>query len=162
MLAFADHVGDVELVDQVGDRARCCFERAPVGAVDDLGGACADHVVDDRHAIHLDPEPRRDLTEPVRIEGEVRGALGRGQALDQLEGRGLAVHGGARERQAVVAAQTQRIERGPVRDERDGAGVTEEHALVRSEARREPLAHGDLLVADISRRALADEVRREQ
>ena len=62
VLAFAEQIGDVELVDDAlfgAQRARelAVAERVPIGAVDDLLGASADHVAVNRHFGDAAPEP---------------------------------------------------------------------------------------------------------
>jgi hypothetical protein len=154
-------VREVERVHDVHDVARGnaevarlpASERGEVGLVEHLGGAAADHVVLDRDLTHLATEGSRDRGKPVRIEGEVRGPLTLGDALQELEGRGLAVHRGLHERVAAVASEAERVHTRALREERDRACVSDEHDGALREGGRDEPAHRDLLLVHVLRRA---------
>ena len=150
---LADEIGDVELVDEQLVRlhhARLgrAVERAPVGAVDDLLRAAADDVPDDGHLGEPLAEERREIAPPRRVDGHHVGALGRLQALQQLERGAEAVDAGAGEGKIVVAAEPDDIEAGAIRGVHERARVPDEDAA-RADL-GEHLARDEVLIADVA------------
>src|SRR5690606_28310231 len=106
-------------------------ERRPIRQIEHFARAAADHVSPHGYFADLASEPEREVSPPPGVEGEEVRAELRREPLDELDARADVVARGPRERQARKSAEPDDVERRAIADVRDGARVTEQHALGR-------------------------------